>query len=801
MKIPLKSVGLLFLLLSFTGHMMGQFSLVKGKILDEKTGDPLAYVNVGVRDTSIGTFSDENGEFKLELPKGNFTLIISLVGYEKKEYQVSLDGEKPVFLEVNMVNATQELNTVVVSASKYAQRIQESVSSIEVLKPSLIQNSNIQSVDKALDAVPGVTVVDNEPQIRAGSGFSSGLGSRVMILVDEIPLLRGDAGRPDWSLMPVHDIEQIEIVKGASSVVYGSSALSGAINVRTAWPKEKPKTEITSFIGMYSKPSRRYDTPWTGWNPLQFGLTVSHLQKIDNIDLGACATYYNDQGYVGGIPEWYSNQYPDVLSNGQYDRRVKFSFNSRIRSKKIPGLSYGLNGTVMYQKNAEAYFWFDADTNIYRPYPGSLSNYESWVFYADPFLKYYGKNGSTHTFKNRVFYNNTDATNDQSNMSVTVYDEYQYQKKFKKLRNLIFLVGAMNTFSYAYGKVFSGKLASDSTTTLGEPGSFSSDNFAVYMQLEKKFVNRLNVLFGCRYEYFTLGGLTDSRPVFRAGLNFQAAKGTFLRLSVGQGYRFPSIGERYITTTSGKFGFYPNPDLQPENSLSSELGIKQLFKIGKWAGMADLSGFYELYDNYVEFNFGIWGRSNDPSRNMGFKFFNTGPARIYGVDFTLAGQGEIFRTVQLDVLLGYTYSVPQCIDPNYVFYTDPKGKQYSYITQSSDTTGYILKYRIQNLIKADIQITRKRWSGGVSGRYYSYMKNIDSFFYIYDISGLFKSGIVKYREEHNKGSFILDFRVSYALKGFKFSVLVNNLLNKEYSLRPLTMEAPRLTTVQVIYQI
>jgi outer membrane receptor protein involved in Fe transport len=782
--------------------VIAQNAQVKGKIVDDNTGDPLPFVNIGIKDTSIGTFTNEEGIFRLELPAGHYTLIFSSVGYEKIERMIELDGKKPLTMDIYMKSSAQELSTVVVSASKYAQRLQESISSIEVLKPDLIESKNLTAIDKAIDLIPGVTVMNDEPQIRAGSGFASGLGSRVMVMVDEIPLMRGDAGRPVWNLMPIHDIEQIEVVKGAASVVYGSSALSGAINVRTAWPKEdRHATKVTAFTGIYSVPANSYKKPWSGFNPMQYGLTISHMQKFEHVDFGGSISYFNDQGYLGKIPEWADS---GGSSTGAYERYLKLSFNSRVRSKNHDGLTYGLNGTILTGKNAQTYFWLDSDTNIYRPYPGSLSNFQELTMYFDPFLKYFGKKGSVHTFRNRFFYNNSNATNDQSNMSFTLYDEYQYQKKFKNLGDLVIVAGVMNTYSYAYGMVFSGILAPDSTTTAGVNGKYTSDNFAVYTQLEKKFFGRLNVLIGGRYEYFMLGDLRQGKPVFRAGLNFQASKGTFIRASVGQGYRFPSIGERYITTNTGKFGFYPNPDLMPENSLNTEVGVKQMFRFGKFAGFADLAAFYEIYDNYVEFNFGIWGRSQDYDKNLGFKFFNTGPARIYGVDFNTMAQGEVIRTLNLSVLLGYTYAVPQSTNPDYVFYSDKK-MDYTYITTSSDTSNYILKYRVQHLVKADIELTRKRWSGGVTGRYYSYIRNIDKFFYDLEVwppaDPAFDIGIKKYREEHNRGNFIVDMRVSYSLRGFRFSAIVNNVLNTEFSLRPATIEPTRLTTVQVIYKI
>ncbi len=791
------------LLLSIVSQ--AQVSVIRGKVTDEKTSDPLPFVNIGVKGQTTGTFSDSNGSYRLELPPGQYDLIISSVGYEKMEKHLHLDGKKTINLDINLVNISQELNTVVVSASKYAQKIQESISSIEVLKAKTIEIGNLPSADKLVDKMPGITIVNNEPQIRAGSGFSSGLGSRVMVMVDEIPLLRGDAGRPDWNLLPIDDIDQIELVKGASSVVFGSSAINGAVNVRSAWPKDEPVTKIITFLGAYSKPERKYTTPWTGINPLVYGISVMHSQKFDNKDLAGGVSYYKDQGYIGGTPEGKVSD--TIYNNGQFNNRVKFYFNSRVRSKKVEGLSYGLNGNFMYQENAETYFWYDADTNIYRSFPGSLSKFKMFTFYVDPFLKYYAKNGDVHSLKNRVYYLNSDGLYNQSSLSVTVYNEYQYTHKFdlKKAGQLMLVTGVTNIYSYAFGKVFSGKLASDGTTTLGENGTYTAENFAVYAQLEAKFFKRLSVLLGGRYEYYHLADLYESKPIFRAGANLLAGKSSYFRLSVGQGYRVPSIGERYITTTSGNFGFYPNPSLSSESSISYELGFKQLFKIGKFAGMFDIAGFYENYDNYVEFNFGYWGMNPNPSKDVGFKFFNTGPARIYGIDASLAGEGDLAKNLNLSVMVGYTYSVPEALDPNYVFYVNPVNEKNSltYLTTSSDTAGHILKYRVQSLLKADVQITWKRFSTGFGGRYYGFMKNIDKFFYEILDGQMFgvKTGIKKYREEHNTGTFIVDYRVSYALKSFKFSVIVNNLLNTEFSLRPLTVEPPRMTQLQVIYRI
>jgi outer membrane receptor protein involved in Fe transport len=336
---------------------------------------------------------------------------------------------------------------------------------------------------------------------------------------------------------------------------------------------------------------------------------------------------------------------------------------------------------------------------------------------------------------------------------------------------------------------------------LGQEGSHTSDNFAVYAQLEKKFFSRLTVLFGGRWEYFKLDNYSANKPVFRAGLNARVSKITYVRASFGQGYRFPSIGERYIVTNVGNFGFYPNPGLRPETSWNTELGVKQLFKIASFVGFVDVCGFWQQYEDYVEFNAALWGDDPNFKNNMGFKFLNTGPARVRGVDCTVTGEGKLAKNFTWGLLAGYTYSLPQSMDPHAEYYPRKGSNIFSYTGTSSDTTNYVLKYRIQHLAKLDMQFSWKNFGLGFSGKYYSFMKNMDKFFYNFDYPGMLNTGIAEYRKKYDNPNLIWDARVSYEFKKhFTFSFVVNNFLNKEYSLRPITIEAPRTTMLQVIYK-
>ena len=120
---------------------------------------------------------------------------------------------------------------------------------------------------------------------------------------------------------------------------------------------------------------------------------------------------------------------------------------------------------------------------------------------------------------------------------------------------------------------------------------------ALYSQLDASILKRLKVSSGLRWEINTLNQeVFLALPVLRAGFNYQAAEATFLRTSFGQGYRFPSVAEKFVDAKTGGLNIFPNPDLDPENGWSAEIGIKQGFILGSWSGFADLALFWTEYE-------------------------------------------------------------------------------------------------------------------------------------------------------------------------------------------------------------
>src|SRR4030095_15001099 len=223
---------LVALFIGFTASAQ-EGAVLMGLVRDAVTKEALPGVNVVINGIS-GTVTDSSGMYRLNLIPGKVGVSFRFIGYATQEKQLDLKPKEARILNIDLSESTTTLNTVVVSAGKFEQKLEEVTVSMEVIKLALIENTNATSMDVAMEQVPGVTVIDGQANIRGGSGYSYGAGSRVLLLVDDLPMLAADAGDIKWSFLPVENIAQVEVIKGASSALFGSSAMNGVINVRTA---------------------------------------------------------------------------------------------------------------------------------------------------------------------------------------------------------------------------------------------------------------------------------------------------------------------------------------------------------------------------------------------------------------------------------------------------------------------------------------------------------------------------------------------------------------------------------------
>ena len=308
---------------------------------------------------------------------------------------------------------------------------------------------------------------------------------------------------------------------------------------------------------------------------------------------------------------------------------------------------------------------------------------------------------------------------------------------------------------------------------------------AVYAQGDGNF-GKLNVSIGGRIEQGKISGKSfDPQYLFRTGASYQAWKGGFIRSSYGQGFRFPSIAEKFIRTQVGSIVIYPNDSLEIERGWSAEIGLKQVIQIKSWRGLADVSYFVTEFNDMMEFTFGPWGKPGiDPLFGLGFKSVNIGNARISGFEITLAGEGKI-GSVSQTILAGYTW-----IDP---IQTDFLASRDTVLNSSKEN---ILKYRFRNLFKFDSETSYKKLSIGISGRYYTNIENIDAAF-----EGTIP-GVKTYREQQPKDNWIFDARIGWQIiKILRCNFIIKNVLNEEFMTRPADLQAPRTYSISLNMKI
>ncbi|MEY4603540.1 MAG: hypothetical protein RIT43_832 [Bacteroidota bacterium] len=780
---------------------------IVGKVRDSKGTALMGASVIYKKDITLGATTDEQGNYMLELPYGRSRLICRFTGMVTDTFEVDIIENSTVTFDIVLQSQVVELKDVEVKVGKFDKPLEEQTVSLQVIKPQLIENKNTRSIESALDQTPGLNILDGEPQIRGGSGFTFGVGSKVAVIVDDMPMLSGDAGRPEWGFIPVENIHQVEVIKGAASVLSGSAALSGSIHIRTAYPKVTPLTKVNVYTGAYSFPSQAGATWWDQF-PLITGANFLHSRMINNLDVVIGGNLNYDHGYIGPpiTDSAVATMFPDTISNfterQMTSQRARINFNIRYRSKSVKGLSYGINGNFMKAHTNMAFAWLNDTTGLFRAYPGAVFLQDQFIFNVDPYINFFTSTDGKHALRTRVLHVENDMTANQSNRSTTFYGDYMFQKSYPQLKGLDFIGGLTSTFTDSYSNIYVGS---------GSPNN-KLLNISAYTQLETKINKTLNLSGGGRLEYFQLNDtVTALKPIFRAGTSIKIYQETYLRASYGQGYRFPTITERFIKTGVGNMGVFPNPNLQPESSWNAEVGIKQGLKFGKLYGYLDLAGFWQEYQNTIEYMFGVWKPLTTPQAlgsSAGFMFLNTGQSRVMGIDASFTGTAKLSKKAELVFITGYNYIVPKTLTPDYIYAVDSLQRLFSYNTTSLDPSNNILKYRFLHNVKMDAEVTLGGVLGiGVSAKYFSKIVNMDAIVEDFenltnDVDVLQNIRYMDYFNAHRFGNWIFDARFSCQVAAnHKIAIIGANILNRTYSLRPLKIEPPRTIMIQYTYKL
>ena len=617
---------------------------IVGRVIDAETAQPVIGANVVVHGTFIGSSTNVRGEYRLSrVPPGSCAIVVSMVGYDRLTVGniVVRAGEQRT-LDIKLQGAPVQTGGVVVTASRREQSLQEVPVSIATVTARVIADRNSVTLDDALRYVPGVNMMADQVNIRGSTGYSRGVGSRVLVLLDGLPYFTGDTGEINWETIPVYEVDRIEVVKGAGSALYGSSALGGVINVITKEIPSAAQLGFRLFSGLYTKP-RYPDWEWS---------------SKSRFNSGALASYSNRTGALGYLVS-VSRTVDD--SYRQNDAYYRWAFYSKLKYDLSAYRSLTIVANYLDRTHGN-YFWWKSLREATRPAEAQLDgkvtsrrgslgiSYKE--FLSDKFF---------YTVKGIYFGNfwKDDSSGRVNNVSASHLFDVDLQATYNYSESNILTFGAAGNYDRVNANLF---------------GTHPGVGAAVYAQDEIGLFLQTKLTAGVRFDWQKVSILASTSQLNpKLGLVYTPDKETSIRASFGSGFRYPAIGELYIesSTNVSQVAVLPNTDLQVEKSISYEVGASR--SIGEYVFL-DVALFRNEFKNLIEPSVQIKSYRPYPSSPTEItgpviQFENVTRARIEGVETNLKIE---WWKKHLSTDFGYTYTWPQDLTENTILKFRPR---------------------------------------------------------------------------------------------------------------------------------
>lgn len=621
-----------FVIINFSAYPQSDMrGLIEGTIVSREDHHPLVGANVLLQRSVLGTTCGDSGKFVLKnIPEGVYSLAISMVGYERAVIpNVQVKAGETVTFFVELKPTAIQIEPVVVTASKREQSLQEVPVSVSVLDAKELSYRNTIIFDDALRYVPGVNLTQSQVNIRGSTGYSRGVGTRVLLLVDGLPFLTGDTGEMISESLPVYQIDRIEVVKGAGSALYGSSALGGVINILTKEVGEQPETKVRMYGGLYETP--KYPKwRWTDESRFFNGIYASHAQRFGDLRVFFGGSRTADEGYKRN-DHW-------RRWNGSVHLGYDFS----------PFESLSLVFSLLDQRRGNFLYWKSLDSALVPEDEqlGQRVQSSRWSI-GSSFKKFlsseffYQVKATWYRSRWEDNIGNRLDTNGNKSRSDFLNGEVQANYEAWEAQTLTFgLYGSFNTVS--------------ADTIFGKHSGYGG---ALYLQDEVN-LTPLRFTVGGRYDLQRLEG-TETVGQFnpKFGLTYHPFESTTFRLAVGRGFRAPSVAEVFTTTEAGGIPVRPNPALRPERSWSFEIGSSHSFGEDL---LTELALFRNEFWDLIEPTFGTDGN---------VRFQNVTRARVKGYELGL--QSGLFKRL-LMTRIGYTYIYPEDVKKNNILKYRPR---------------------------------------------------------------------------------------------------------------------------------
>ncbi|MGH7568386.1 MAG: TonB-dependent receptor [Gemmatimonadales bacterium] len=605
-----------------------QTGIVSGTVRDSG-GRAIPAAQVTVDGTSLGAVADPRGQFRIPgVPGGPVTIIARAVCYHPLSQPVELPAGDSLSLDLVLARAwglhcdqgqinPVALSPVVVSAAKRSQLLEEAVTSVALIDSTDLDRRAVNTVDEAVDKAPGVQFLNGQVNIRGSTGYVQGLGSRVLLLVDGVPANQGDRGGINWDLVPVDQVERVEVVKGAGSALYGSAALGGVVNLIT---RELPlgfHARVRATGGAYADP------PHAEWRfrdqtGLHGGLDIGASYGSETLRGRVAAGARHSDGYR----EQDERDHWQVASKGEWHAspitRVDLAGAWAVDRYQVP-LLWCIRTAC--DDAGQEYQPFKVDASARGARTDSRKGYLAATVSRTPSerLAWQGRGSWIRTHF-------TDYQQGDDDYAVANRLGAELRVESHPAAERVVTVGAEAALADVVSNIF---------------GMHTQGEYAAYGESERH-VGAARLTGGARIDFLAVDGGGLSAVVSpRIGAVLLATGGGTWRASVGHGFRAPSLAERFVRTRVEPFEVIPNPDLRPEKAWSFELGHTRELAMG--LARVDAALFWtearQLIEPHIE------------PAVLQIQFRNVTRARLAGLDLAITASPG---TPKLVTSLGYT---------------------------------------------------------------------------------------------------------------------------------------------------
>lgn len=605
--------------------------------MDAESGEGLSYVNITFKDgATFNTTSDQQGAFKISgLTEPYYQVVFSMIGFQTIVLDTISKSDDP--LSISMHPESYLTKEVVVSASRKSQSLNLAPASVGLVTRKQLLQAGTNSFDDAFNGINGITVTRSSNanvqsfSIRGASEVAGGgIGNRVLLLLDGRPAITPESGGALWNLVPLGAIERVEVIKGAYSSLYGSSAMGGIVNVITRTPDTASHSDINLHYGAYG-PAPAY-TGYKRYNDF-FGVEFITSRKLNKW------SYLFD--FAGKSNDGNREQSSFNLYNGY--GKFKFDFSPN-RSLQVSAMYNDIfNDTpATWLSTTEAYSVADYrkdDTQHRREWNGDLY-YQAFarsnVKYSTRFY-YYGA-ASDYVF-------NGDPDNDSTN--VNKGKQYIDTEKV-----LVHRVGNTSQIDLSMGDVHYviGGFDLQSDYINGQPdtvlyGIHRATNIGVFVQDQMTLSDRLTLTAGLRYDYYNIKGtFMEGNVNPKIAAVYQCSPKVSVRSLLARAFRNPSISERYTKfEQGGGLKFTTSPLLRAEKlTLSAEVGTKINLNQIRF----DVALYYNNYKDLIYYE-----QRQTPDGSLLFEVVNLNKAILQGFEVS----AEYAPVKEISIQAGYTY--------------------------------------------------------------------------------------------------------------------------------------------------